>query len=50
LKGDREVLLACNAFDILTDNLLLEKARKQPYVQEIHPSVNYEFKGSGRKI
>lgn len=50
MKGDGEVLLACNALDILTDDLLLEKARKQPYVQETHPSANYEFKGSGRKI
>jgi hypothetical protein len=50
LKGDGEVLLVCNALNILTDDLLLEKARKQFNVQEIHPSANYEFKGSGRKI
>jgi hypothetical protein len=50
LKRDGEVLLVCNALDILTDDLLLEKARKQPYVQEIHPSANYELKGSGREI
>lgn len=50
LKGDGEVLLACNALDILADNLSMGKARKQCYVQEIHHSANYELKGSGKKI